>query len=90
MVFNCMWFGMLWSTVTPYIKKIVPAEGNAFAQGLWTVVASGVGTFIGSYISGIFAENFGQKNLFLAIVALMGVLAILTPFLIEEKKQLHS
>lgn len=86
MVFNCMWFGLLWATVTPYIKKIVPAEGNAFAQGLWTVVSSGAGTFIGSYASGIYAEAFGQKSLFLAVAILMGVLALLTPVLIEEKK----
>jgi predicted MFS family arabinose efflux permease len=85
MVFNCIWYGLLWATLAPYIKRIVPAEGNAFAQGLWAVVAHGAGAFFGSYMSGVYAEAFGQRNLFLAIAVMMGVLALLTPVLVDDK-----
>lgn len=85
MVFNCIWYGLLWATLAPYIKRIVPAEGNAFAQGLWAVVAHGAGAFFGSYMSGIYADAFGQRNLFLAIAVMMGVLALLTPVLVDDK-----
>ena len=84
MLFSCSFYGLLWATLAPYIKKIVPAEGNAFAQGLWTVVASGAGTFVGSYLSGVFAEAFGMKLLFLALAILMAVLTAVTPALIED------
>lgn len=84
-VFNCIWYGFLWATLAPYIKRIVPAEGNSFAQGIWTVVSHGAGAFVGSYLSGIYADAFGQRNLFLAIAIMMGVLVLLTPFLIEDK-----
>lgn len=85
LVFNCIWYGLLWATLAPYIKRIVPAEGNAFAQGIWTVVSHGAGAFVGSYLSGIYAHAFGQRNLFLAIAIMMGVLALFTPFLVEDK-----
>ncbi len=85
MAFSCIWYGLLWASVTPYIKRIVPAEGNALAQGVWTVVSSGAATFVGSYVSGVYAESFGQRSLFLAISILMGVLALLTPVLIEKE-----
>ncbi len=84
-VFNCIWYGLLWANLAPYIKSIVPAEGNAFAQGIWAVVSHGVGAFVGSYLSGIYADAFGQRNLFLAIAIMMGVLALFTPALIEDK-----
>ena len=84
MVFSCIWYGFLWATVAPYIKKIVPADGNAFAQGIWTVVSSGAGTFVGSYASGVFAEVFGLRLLFLAVSGLMALLAVLTPVLIKD------
>ena len=86
MVFSCIWYGLLWASVTPYIKRIVPAEGNALAQGVWTVVSFGAATFVGSYVSGVYAECFGQRSLFLAISILMGILALMTPFLIEKEK----
>lgn len=85
MVFNCIWYGFLWATLAPYIKRIVPAEGNSFAQGLWTMVSHGAGAIVGSYVSGVYAEAFGQRNLFLAIAVMMGVLALFTPVLVEDK-----
>ncbi len=84
LIFNTVWFGLLGPSVTPYIKKNVSATGNAFAQGVWTVVSSGAGTFTGSYLSGLFAEAFGIRTLFLAITILLIILTSITPMLIKD------
>ncbi len=81
-----LWFGILWSAVTPYITSIVSAEDNAFAHGVWSVVSSGLGSFAGSFVSGRFAESFGMKTLFLALTLLLFALTLLTPLLIPPQK----
>jgi MFS family permease len=70
-VFNALWFGVLWAAVTPYIKSLVSAEGNVFAQGVWNVVSMGAGSFLGSFVCGLLAEGYGVKNLFLILAILV-------------------
>lgn len=83
-VFCSIWFGILWAAVTPYIKKNVESGANVFAQGLFTVVSSGAGGFFGSYISGIYAECFGLRTLFLTLTLVLVALSLLTPLLIKD------
>ena len=83
-IFSAVWYGFLWSSATPYIKKIVPEEAFASAQGIWSVIAFGIAPFVGNYLSGVFAETFGYRILFLAVAGVMALLALLTPVLIKE------
>ena len=84
LIFNTIWFGLLGPSVALYIKENVPEKGNVFAQGVWTVVASGAGTFTGSFLSGLFAESFGMQPLFLVVALILTVLTLFTPFLIKN------
>ena len=86
-VFNALWFGVLWAAVTPYIKSLVSSDSNVFAQGVWNVVAMGAGSFLGSFVSGILAEEYGVKNLFLTLTIICVALTLATPFLITNKKE---
>jgi MFS family permease len=83
-VFNALWFGVLWASVTPYIKSLVSSEGNVFAQGVWNVVSMGAGSFLGSFVCGILAEECGVKNLFLILTLICVALTVATPFLIDK------
>ena len=76
----------LWAAVTPYVKSIVPPDGNAFAQGVWNVAASGLGSFLGSFVGGRLAEAFGLRTLFLIVTFVLLALALLTPLLIKKKE----
>jgi len=81
-----LWFGILWAAVTPYVKSIVPPDGDAFAQGVWNVAASGLGSFLGSFVGGRLAEAFGLRTLFLIVTFVLLALALLTPLLIKKKE----
>lgn len=83
-IFCAVWFGILWAAVTPYVKRSVDSGANAMGQGLFTVVSSGAGGFVGSYVSGIFAEALGLRTLFLALTVALLVLTLVTPLLIRE------
>ena len=85
-VFNTLWFGVLWAAVTPYRKGIVAKESNVFAQGVWNVVSMGVGSFLGSFVSGRLAENLGVRDLFLVLTVLCVVITVATPFLVSKEK----
>ncbi|MBO5755693.1 MAG: MFS transporter [Clostridia bacterium] len=82
-----LWFGILWSAVTPYITSIVSAEDNAFAHGVWSVVSSGLGGFTGSFVSGRLVESLDMKTLFLLLTAILAALALLTPVLIPFRRK---
>ena len=82
-----LWFGILWASVTPYIRSIVPPEGGSFAHGVWGVASSGIGSFLGSFFSGRFVERFGMKSLFLFLTFVLISLALATPLLIPPKKR---
>ncbi len=86
-VFNALWFGVLWAAVTPYIKSLVSRDSNVFAQGVWNVVSMGAGSFLGSFVCGILAEEYGVKNLFLTLTVICVALTVATPFLISNKKE---
>lgn len=90
LVFNALWFGVLWAAVTPYIKSLVSEDGNVFAQGVWNVVSMGAGTFAGSFVCGILSEAYGVKNLFLILTVLCAALTVATPFLISKTAQNKS
>ena len=82
-IFHSLFFAFLWSSATPYIKKIVPENGLASAQGIWVIVTSGIAPLIGSYFGGLFAEAFGIRLLFLLNACIFLLLAFATPFLIK-------
>ena len=81
-VFSALYFGILWASVSPYIRRIVPAHSNSMAQGLFTVVSSGLGGLVGSYFGGLLADTFGVRELFFMISASQLLLAIAAPLLI--------
>lgn len=84
-LFQGIWYGLLWSSVTPYIKKIVPEKGLASAQGTWTVVSAGLATFAGSYFGGIIAEAIGLKLLFMVVSVILIIVAGLSTVLIKNE-----
>lgn len=83
-LFMGMWFGLLWAAATPYIKKIVPEESLATAQGIWTVTASGIAPFVVSLLGGNLVEQIGLKNLFGVNAVMLALLVAVTPILIKE------
>lgn len=84
-LFQGIWYGVLWSSVTPYIKKIVPEKGLASAQGTWTVVSAGFATFVGTYAGGIIAEAIGLKLLFLVVSVILVAAAGLSVLLVKKE-----
>ena len=89
-LFNPLYFALLGACAAPYIKRIVPEGSNAFAQGVYTVVTFGLGTFLGSYVGGIIAEEFGMRNMFTVVAVLYTVLLPLSFVLIKGKKRIRS
>ncbi len=86
-VFYPPYFALLGSGAAPYIKSIVPEESNAFAQGVYTVVSYGAGTFLGSYVGGFIADTFGMRNMFALVTVLYIALIPLSFLLIKGKKK---
>ena len=84
-LFQGIWYGILWSSVTPYIKSIVPEKGFASAQGLWIVVASGLATFVGSYTGGVIGEAIGLKMLFGIVTVLLIIISGLSLLLVKKE-----
>lgn len=80
-LFSGVWFGLLWASATPYLKKIIPQEHLAEAQGVWTIVSFGISPFLGSFLGGQLAALFGLRQLFLMIAILLAALSAATPFL---------
>jgi MFS family permease len=87
-LFNPSYFALLGACAAPYIKSIVPKGSNAFAQGVFTVVTFGLGTFLGSYVGGIIAETFGMRNMFTVVTVLYIALLPLSFLLIKSKKKI--
>lgn len=88
---SVVWFGLQWSSVAPYICRIVPTECNMTAQSLWTLASSGLGTTAGSFLGGIAAEQLSIRTLFLLGTVLMLLLAAASPLLFPgEKKALSA
>ncbi len=85
-LFNPLYFALLGATAAPYIKSIVPAESNAFAQGVYVVVSFGAGTFLGSYVGGIVADSLGIRNMFFIVTLLFTALVPLTFILIKKRE----
>jgi MFS family permease len=84
-LFYPLYFALLGATAAPYIKSIVPAESNAFAQGVFMVVSFGLGTFTGSYVGGIIADGLGMRNMFFVVTTLFAILIPLSFLLIKGK-----
>jgi len=88
---SAVWFGLQWSSVAPYICRIVPNGCNMTAQSLWTLVSSGLGATAGSFLGGIAAEHLSIRTLFLLGTVLMLLLAAASPVLFPgEKKSLSA
>lgn len=84
--FNALWFGLLWSVSTPYLKQLVPENALGRAQGIYTVVAFGTAPFAGSYLGGLIAECSSIRTLFLLTALLLAVLALSTGWLLKTEK----
>lgn len=89
-LFNPLYFALLGACAAPYIKRIAPEGSNAFAQGVFTFVSFGVGTFLGSYIGGIIAENLGMRNMFFIVTLLYIALLPLSFVLIKGNNKKNS
>ena len=89
-VFSALYFGILWASAAPYVKKLAFNGANAFAQGVWTVAAFGIGAFTGSFLGGIIAEDLGMRQLFLVVSCVLTLLAISALFLIKEPKEKNA
>lgn len=89
-LFNPLYFALLGACAAPYIKSIVPKDSNAFAQGVYVVVTFGLGTFLGSYVGGIIAEEFGMRNMFVVVAVLYILLLPLSFLLIKGKKKMNE
>ena len=89
-LFNPLYFALLGACAAPYIKSIVPEGSNAFAQGVFTVVTFGLGTFLGSYVGGIIAEEFGMRNMFIVVAVLYIALLPLSFLLIKSKRKISA
>ena len=87
-LFNPSYFALLGACAAPYIKSIVPKGSNAFAQGVYTVVTFGLGTFLGSYVGGIIAQEFGMRNMFTVVTVLYIALLPLSFLLIKSRKKI--
>ena len=85
--FNALWFGLLWSVSTPYLKQLVPENALARAQGIWTVVAFGIAPFVGSYLGGIVAEYVGMRTLFLLAALLMLAMVVTSGWFFQAKSR---
>ena len=83
-LFYGIWFGILWSMATPYIKSIVPMESLTKAEGIWTVTASGFSTMIGSFLGGQIADALGLRSVFAVATIMMVVLSLLSPIIIKD------
>ena len=81
-LFSGVWFGLLWASATPYLKKIIPQEHLAEAQGVWTIVSFGISPFLGSFLGGQLVALFALRQLFLMIAILLAALSAATPFLL--------
>ena len=88
-LFNPLYFALLGACAAPYIKSIVPEGSNAFAQGVFTVITFGLGTFLGSYFGGIIAEELGMRNMFIVVAILYTVLLPLSFLLIKSRKKIN-
>ena len=84
--FNALWFGLLWSVSTPYLKQLVPENALGRAQGIYTVVAFGTAPFAGSYLGGLIAECSSIRTLFLLTALLLAALALGTGWLFKTEK----
>ena len=84
-LFQGIWYGLLWSSVTPYIKKIVPENSLASAQGTWTVVSAGLATFAGTYAGGVIAEAIGLKMLFMIVSVILFFATALSTILVNKE-----
>lgn len=83
--FNALWFALLWSISTPYLKQLVSENTLGRAQGIYTVVAFGIAPFVGSYIGGLIAECGSMRVLFLFTALLLAVLALCAGWLFRTK-----
>lgn len=84
---SVVWFGLQWTSVAPYICRIVPNGSNMTAQSIWTLTSSGLGATAGSLLGGVVARLSSIRSLFLFATLLMLFLAALSPVLIPRAKQ---
>lgn len=84
--FHALWFGLLWSVSTPYLKQLVPENALTRAQGIWTVVSCGIAPFVGSYLGGLIAEYLDTRTLFLLIALLLAALSLCIGWFFKSKK----
>ena len=85
MAFQGFQHAFLWSSITPYIAKIVPRENLASAQGICNIAMSGIAPLIGAFICGRIVGIIGIRPLFLITVIIMIAVILFTPFLFSKR-----
>ena len=86
MAFQGFQHAFLWSSITPYIAKIVPTENLASAQGIFNIAMSGIAPPVAAFVCGRIVGFTGIRPLFLVTVVIMVILSLLVPVLIPKQE----
>ncbi|MBW6457265.1 MAG: MFS transporter [Trueperaceae bacterium] len=70
-------FAVLWIAGVSYARELAPRGSRAVAQGLFTAVTGGLGSFAGSILGGATYDAWGGAATFLVAAAFMALAAVL-------------
>ena len=70
-------FGVLWIAGVSYARELAPRGSHAVAQGLFTAVTAGLGSFAGSILGGATYGAWGGLGTFLGAAAFTALAALL-------------
>jgi PPP family 3-phenylpropionic acid transporter len=70
-------FGVFWIAGVSYARELAPREHRAVAQGLFTALTGGLGSFTGSILGGAMYGAWGGAVTFLVAATLMALAALM-------------
>lgn len=70
-------FGVLWIAGVSYARELAPLGSRAVAQGMFTAVTGGLGSFVGSILGGAIYDAWGGSGTFLVAAAFTALAAVL-------------
>lgn len=85
MAFQGFQHAFLWSSITPYIAKIVPKENIASAQGICNIGMSGIAPLIAAFVCGRIVGFTGVRPLFLITAIVMVILTLFAPVMFSKR-----